>query len=467
MENRPLLLFNKGFTLNATFVAHGLAGAIPDPLGLPTVPSSTGARPCPRPVRVGPHEDTVVVTMPTALMLVATAVLAEPGIVDVKADPPVIRFAGRSARHRILVEGVGSEGQAVDLTRSARYRSLDPSVASVDGGGVVRPVGDGGTTVMISAGGHSRAVEVRVAGSRTPRSFNFTNEIVPVLSKLGCNASGCHGKAEGQYGFKLSVFGFDPEGDHAAITRASGGRRVFPAAPERSLLLTKMAGVVPHGGGVRADQTSEDYRLVRDWIAAGAPFGSAGDPRVVSIRVEPRERRLEMTRGQQLRVTARYLRRARGRRDRARQVPVQQRGPGQGRRRRPGHRGAYRRGRRGDGVLSGFGRPLPGLDPAPGRTRGRPRPRRRGRREALRGDRRPGRSQAAGTEHRAVGAVHRRGIPPAGPPRRDRHAAHARRGAAVPGRPRPRPTRPAGRQVARPPGIRGVLGVEVVGPAPG
>ena len=247
-----------------------------------------------------------MVTIPTALMILATSVLAESGIVAVKADPPVIRLEGRWARQRILVDGVGSEGQAVDLTRSARYRSLDPSVASVDGWGVVRPVGDGGTTVVVTAAGYSRAVEVKVTGSAMPRSFNFTNEIEPVLSKLGCNASGCHGKAEGQYGFKLSVFGFDPEGDHAAITRAAGGRRVFPAAPEQSLMLTKIAGVVPHGGGVRADQTSEDYRLVRDWIAAGAPFGSAGDPTVVSIRVEPRERRLEMTRGQQLRVTARY-----------------------------------------------------------------------------------------------------------------------------------------------------------------
>jgi hypothetical protein len=245
-------------------------------------------------------------TMPTALMLLATTVLAELGIVDVKADPPVIRFAGRSSRHQILVEGLGSLGHAVDLTRSARYRSLDLTIASVDGAGVVRAVGDGGTTVVVSAGGYSRAIEVQVTGSTAPRSLNFTNAIVPVLSKLGCNASGCHGKAEGQYGFKLSVFGFDPEGDHAAITRAAGGRRVFPAAPERSLLLTKMAGVVPHGGGVRADQTSEDYRLVRDWIAAGAPLGSAADPRVVSIRVEPRERRLEMTRRQQLRVTASY-----------------------------------------------------------------------------------------------------------------------------------------------------------------
>jgi hypothetical protein len=247
-----------------------------------------------------------MVTTPTAILLLGSLVMAEPGIVDVSANPTVIRFAGPSARQLILVEGTTSEGQAVDLTRSSRYRSLDPAIATVDSGGVVRPQGDGETTVEIGAGGHSRSVHVRVEGSKTARSFHFENDIKPVLSKLGCNSSGCHGKAEGQNGFKLSVFGFDPEGDHAAITRELRGRRVFPAAPERSLLLTKMAGVVPHGGGVRAGRDSEDYRTVRDWIAAGSPFGSAADPKVLSVRVEPRERRLAMAGGQQLRVTARY-----------------------------------------------------------------------------------------------------------------------------------------------------------------
>lgn len=247
-----------------------------------------------------------MLTMPTAISILASIMMAEPGIVDVSADPPVIRFVGPSARQLILVEGMTSDGRAVDRTRSARYHSLDGTVATVDIGGVVRPVGDGRTTVVVEAGGLSRTVEIRVEGSSRARSFHFENDIVPVLSKRGCNASGCHGKAEGQNGFKLSVFGSDPQGDHAAITRESRGRRVFPGAPDRSLLLTKMAGIVPHGGGIRAGHDSEDYRTVRDWIAAGTPFGSGDAPKVVSVRVEPRERRLAMSGGQQLRVTARY-----------------------------------------------------------------------------------------------------------------------------------------------------------------
>src|SRR6516225_9609679 len=83
------------------------------------------------------------------------------------------------------------------------------------------------------------------------RAYHFENDIEPLLSRYSCNSSGCHGKAEGQNGFKLSVFGFDPAADYAALVKEGRGRRIFPAAPAASLLLAKMSGGVPHGGGVR------------------------------------------------------------------------------------------------------------------------------------------------------------------------------------------------------------------------
>jgi hypothetical protein len=246
-------------------------------------------------------------TAPAAIGVLMAALLGSPdAVVGVAVDPSLIRLEGPSARRLILVEGATEDGGSPDLTRSVKFRSLDPEVALVDHRGVVRAVRDGQTTVVVEGTGFSRTVEVRVEGTGRPRAFNFENDIVPVLSKLGCNASGCHGKAEGQNGFKLSVFGFDPAADHAALTKEGRGRRVFPAAPDQSLVLTKMTGSVPHGGGVRAGRDSEDYRTVRDWIAAGTPFGEPGDPRVVAIRVEPHERRMTMKGTQQLRVTARY-----------------------------------------------------------------------------------------------------------------------------------------------------------------
>jgi hypothetical protein len=144
------------------------------------------------------------------------------------------------------------------------------------------------------------------AAAASPSSirFNFENDIVPILSKFGCNTSGCHGKAEGQNGFRLSVFGSDPELDFRALTMEGRGRRVFPAAPDRSLLLLKMSGRMPHGGGVRIEPDRLEYRILRDWIAAGLPFGSPDDPQVERIEMEPLERVLSAGAVVPLRVTA-------------------------------------------------------------------------------------------------------------------------------------------------------------------
>ena len=241
-----------------------------------------------------------------AVILLATITVQTDAIVAVATDPPSVRLEGPTDRRLLLVDGTTSAGQTVDLTRSAKFRSLAPAVATVDRDGYVRPAADGRTTVVVDAEGFTRNVEVVVEGAARPRKFDFENDIVPVLSRLGCNASGCHGKAEGQNGFKLSVFGFDPAADHAALTKEGRGRRVFHAAPEHSLLLTKGVGSVAHGGGSRTSVGTEDYRTLRDWIAAGTPFGDGAAPRVASIRIQPRERRLTMKRTQQLRVTARY-----------------------------------------------------------------------------------------------------------------------------------------------------------------
>lgn len=135
-------------------------------------------------------------------------------------------------------------------------------------------------------------------------TLNFENDIVPILSKFGCNASGCHGKAEGQNGFKLSVFGFDPPADYRAITMEGRGRRVFPSAAEKSLLLLKASGGQPHGGGVRILPDRPEYETLRRWIADGLPVGSESDPKTVKIELAPHEETLAMGQTRQLVVTA-------------------------------------------------------------------------------------------------------------------------------------------------------------------
>lgn len=158
-------------------------------------------------------------------------------------------------------------------------------------------------TAVLLAAVSASAAPAKVAA---PRAFNFENDISPLLTRHGCNASQCHGKAEGQNGFKLSVFGYDALADFRALTVESKGRRASPAAPEQSLFLAKASGAVPHQGGARVPAGSPDYETIRAWLAAGASFGSTNDARVVRVELEPRERILAPGSKLQLRVNATY-----------------------------------------------------------------------------------------------------------------------------------------------------------------
>lgn len=160
--------------------------------------------------------------------------------------------------------------------------------------------------LLLAAMGKPVAAGEPSRGASAARELHFANDIVPILSRFACNSSGCHGKAEGQNGFKLSVFGFDPPADYIALTQESRGRRVLPTIPEQSLLLLKVSGGSPHGGGVRIARGTDEYRLLREWIAAGMPVGREDAPRVKSIRVEPTEQVLATRSTQPLKVTAVY-----------------------------------------------------------------------------------------------------------------------------------------------------------------
>jgi hypothetical protein len=142
------------------------------------------------------------------------------------------------------------------------------------------------------------------------RLLNFANDVLPLLSKQGCNSGMCHGKAIGQNGFKLSLFGFDPAFDYAAIVHQGHGRRISPAAPDDSLLLRKASGGMAHGGGVRFAVDSDAYRLLRRWIDQGLPWGRDDDPRELKLEVSPAELAIDGPTQQptehQLRVVVHY-----------------------------------------------------------------------------------------------------------------------------------------------------------------
>ena len=137
--------------------------------------------------------------------------------------------------------------------------------------------------------------------------MSFVNDVVPILTKASCNSGACHAKAgNGQNGFRLSLLGFEPRDDFEHIVKEGHGRRVFPAAPDQSLLLLKAANTVPHGGGKRLDPGSEGFQKLVRWIGEGMPYGKEEDSKLVSIDVQP-SRGMIKTRGeQQLKVTAHF-----------------------------------------------------------------------------------------------------------------------------------------------------------------
>src|SRR5205823_9915822 len=150
-----------------------------------------------------------------------------------------------------------------------------------------------------SFGGKTVKFAVTASSCDENLPINFPNQVVPIFTKLGCNSGGCHGKGSGQNGFKLSLLGFEPDVDFASLVKEARGRRLFPAAPDHSLLLLKATGTVAHAGGKRAEIGSDEYKVVRRWIAAGSPFGKADDPVVTHITVYPEHRILSRQNKQQ------------------------------------------------------------------------------------------------------------------------------------------------------------------------
>ena len=119
-------------------------------------------------------------------------------------------------------------------------------------------------------------------------TVSFRNDVVPVLTKAGCNMGICHAKANGgQNGFELSLLGFEPNEDYESLVKGHRGRRLFLAAPEKSLILLKASGAVPHEGGVRLPADSAGYQTLHRWIAQGAPADEATTPELLTVEVAP------------------------------------------------------------------------------------------------------------------------------------------------------------------------------------
>lgn len=221
----------------------------------------------------------------------------------IAVTPEQVVLEGKDSSMQLLVTGYDTQGKPADLTHLVEYRWSSDNIG-VSGSGVIRSKSDGKASVSVKFNEHLVTVPVTTSHTHARITLNFENDIIPILSRYRCNTSGCHGKAEGQNGFKLSVFGFDPVADYEAIAMEGRGRRVFPGSPQASLLLRKMSGGTPHGGGIPIPPERPEYRTIRDWIAEGLPVGSEEDATIISLELTPRQRIFKMGETQQLRAMA-------------------------------------------------------------------------------------------------------------------------------------------------------------------
>lgn len=205
----------------------------------------------------------------------------------------------------LLSEPDAQQQLAVSAPGTPQFTVLDPKVARVSADGLVTPLADGATRVRVRLGSAITEAAITVR-TRNAAPTSFVRDVHPILSHAGCNGGTCHGKAEGQHGFRLSLFGYDPQFDYETIARASGGRRIARTDPGRSLFLMKATSQVPHAGGMRLRPDSREFRLISRWIATGTQFSAPKEAPLTGISVFPTERSLGMKTGQRLVVTAKY-----------------------------------------------------------------------------------------------------------------------------------------------------------------
>ncbi|MDG2123322.1 MAG: DUF1549 and DUF1553 domain-containing protein, partial [Verrucomicrobiales bacterium] len=226
-------------------------------------------------------------------------------ITSIVVEPAEVRLEGAGSYVQMLVTAEVEGGDSIDVTRIAEKSAVD-GVATVSEYGRVDGTGDGGGALKISVGGKELSVPVHVSGMGATSEPDYIRDVMPVISKMGCNSGTCHGSKDGKAGFKLSLRGYDMLYDVRAFADDRGSRRVNRAAPDRSLMLLKATAAVPHEGGQVTKIGDAYYNIVRDWIAGGSKLDLT-TPRVESIEVFPTNPVVQKIGAmQQVRVMATY-----------------------------------------------------------------------------------------------------------------------------------------------------------------
>ena len=200
--------------------------------------------------------------------------------------PPQVHLDTKRDYQGLVVQLTQPDGLTRDVTADATYTFADPKLVRRDGH-TLYPVADGATTLTVTHAGQTVSVPVAVVKAADDRPVSFKRDVMPVFLRAGCNQGGCHGAARGKDGFRLSLFGFDPDGDHHRLTRELNGRRVNLGLPAESMLVEKACGLVPHTGGAKLKPDDQYTASLLRWLQADCPTDPADVPTPTALEVFP------------------------------------------------------------------------------------------------------------------------------------------------------------------------------------
>jgi hypothetical protein len=220
------------------------------------------------------------------LSLLATTASAQQKFTSLNVYPPDVHLSTKQDLQRFVVVATRDDGVTLDVTAQSSIKLADDKLCKIDKNSLY-PVADGNTMLNVEYQGLTSSATVEVKNAAADRGISFQLDVMPVFMRGGCNTGSCHGAARGKDGFRLSLFGFDPQGDYFRITREMTTRRVNLASPADSLLVEKSIGSVPHTGGKRFAADSEHNLILLRWLEAGAPNDAAPTPAVLGVDLYP------------------------------------------------------------------------------------------------------------------------------------------------------------------------------------
>ncbi len=220
------------------------------------------------------------------LTLALLALIAPAQLTTLSISPPEVNLLTARDQQLFVVQAAYADGITRDVTAKAMVALVNPALAKVNGN-VITPAADGETQLVIEFEGKKAQVPVKVKDAAKDRPVSFKLDVMPIFMRSGCNQGGCHGAARGKDGFRLSLFGFDPDGDHYRLTREAPGRRINLALPAESLLVEKACGKVPHTGGERVKEGGHLYKDLIRWMEAKAPLDPPTVPTAIDLKIYP------------------------------------------------------------------------------------------------------------------------------------------------------------------------------------